>query len=66
MDDSNNLFDFTAYKMRSIIESLAAMGRDDIAHDMQLALDAYMLGEIDIEWRDGWPRLLGSVRTDIG
>ena len=65
MDDiPDNLVDFTAYKMRNIIESLDNIGRDDLATNMQGALDAYMLGEIDIEWHEGWPYLAGDKPKD--
>jgi len=50
-----NIADFTAYKMRSIVKQLAMAGRADLAHGMQLALDQYMLGNIDIDFRDGMP-----------
>jgi len=42
--DNDNLLDFTAYKMRSLIEDLAKQGRSDYANAMQDALDAYLLG----------------------
>ena len=54
-NDIDNLVDFTAYKMRSIIEDLAKQGRADYAMAIQDALDSYLLGEIDITFIDGWP-----------
>ena len=51
----DNLIDFTAYKMRSIIEDLAKRGRTDYANAIQDALDSYLLGEIDIVFIDGMP-----------
>ena len=54
-NDDDNVADFTAYKMRSIVEHLAELGRMDLAHGMQLALDQYILGNIDIGFKDGMP-----------
>ena len=54
-NDNANVADFTAYKMRNLIEDLAKQGRSDYANAMQDALDAYMLGESDIGFVDGWP-----------
>lgn len=51
----NNVADFTAYKMRSIIEALDKANRLDYATAMQEALDAYLLGEIDIGFVKGMP-----------
>jgi len=58
----DNIADFTAYKMRSIVEQLAASGRTDLAHGMQLALDQYLLGNIDIAFEDGMP-YVSAVNT---
>jgi len=54
-DTCDNLIDFTAYKMRSIIEELAAEGHIDLAHGVQLALDQYLLGNINIAFKEGTP-----------
>ena len=54
-ENDNAIADFTAYKMRSIVKQLAMAGRTDLAHGMQLALDQYLLGNIDIDFRDGMP-----------
>jgi hypothetical protein len=51
----DNLIDFTAYKLRSMVENMAAVGRTDLADALQVALDEYLLGNIDITWRYGWP-----------
>ena len=63
-NDNGNLLDFTAYKMRNIIEDLAATGRIDYANAMQDALDSYMLGEIDIGFIDGWPVAYETVHVE--
>ena len=59
--ENDNVADFTAYKMRSIIEDLASANRIDYANAMQDALDAYLLGEIDISFIDGWPYVLDTI-----
>ena len=57
----DNIADFTAYKMRSLIEALAKLGHADYANAMQDALDAYLLGEINIDFVDGWPYTLDNI-----
>jgi len=54
-ENDNEPADFTAYKMRSIVEQLVHAGRTDLAHGMQLALDQYLLGNIAIGFKDGMP-----------
>ena len=61
MEENNNVLDFTAYKMRSIIEDLAKTNRIDYANAMQDALDAYLLGEVRIGFIDGWPYVLEGI-----
>ena len=58
MGEHENVLDFTAYKMRNIIEDLAKAKRLDYANAMQDALDAYLLGEIDIGFIKGWPYVI--------
>ena len=53
MEENENVLDFTAYKMRSIIEDLDKANRTDYATAMQEALDAYLMREIDISFVDG-------------
>ncbi len=60
-NDNDNLLDFTAYKMRNLIEDLAKANRLDYANAMQDALDAYLLGEIGIGFADGWPYVLDTI-----
>jgi hypothetical protein len=61
MEENNNVLDFTAYKMRSIIEDLDKANRLDYATAIQEALDAYLLGEVDIGFIDGWPYVLDTI-----
>ena len=61
MGEHDNVLDFTAYKMRSIIEDLARAKRLDYASAMQDALDAYLLGEVRIGFIDGWPYVLDTI-----
>ena len=60
-NDIDNLIDFTAYKMRSIIAYLAMHGRLEYANALQDALDSYMLGEIDIAFISGWPYVVDNT-----
>ena len=61
MGEHENVLDFTAYKMRNIIEDLAKANRLDYANAMQDALDAYLMGEIRIGFIDGWPYVLDTI-----
>lgn len=61
MEEHNNVSDFTAYKMRSLIEDLDKANRIDYATAMQEALDAYLLGEIQIGFIDGRPYVLDKT-----
>jgi len=60
----DNLLDFTAYKLRNMVEDLAAVGQLDLAEALQDALDKYMLGHIDIAWQSGWPYMLKPEEND--
>ena len=57
----DNVHDFTEHKLHQIIEYAAAKGRPDLAASMLEALDAYMLGNIDIVFIDGWPHAARQV-----
>ena len=61
MGEHENVLDFTAYKMRSIIEDLDKANRLDYATAMQEALDAYLLGEIRIGFIKGWPYVIEDI-----
>jgi len=57
----DNLLDFTAYKMRNLIEDFAKQGRTDYANALQDALDAYLLGEVQIGFIDGNAYILETI-----
>tara|TARA_Y100001937_G_C7051232_1_gene299216 strand:- start:544 stop:744 length:201 start_codon:yes stop_codon:yes gene_type:complete len=61
MGEHENVLDFTAYKMRNLIEDLAMANRLDYANAMQDALDSYLLGEVRISFIDGWPYILDKT-----
>ena len=61
MEEHENVIDFTAYKMRNLIEDLARANRIDYANAMQDALDAYLMGEVRIGFIDGWPYVLEDI-----
>ena len=50
--------------MRNLIEDLAKANRLDYADAMQYALDAYLLGEVDIGFIEGWPYVI-DIPEDI-
>tara|TARA_Y100001937_G_scaffold101982_1_gene140069 strand:+ start:3282 stop:3479 length:198 start_codon:yes stop_codon:yes gene_type:complete len=51
----DNIADWTAYKMRSLVADQASAGRLDLANALQDALDAYLMGQIHITFKDGKP-----------
>ena len=61
MEENNNVLDFTAYKMRSIIEDLEKANRLDYANAMQETLDEYLLGNIRIGFIEGWPYVIETT-----
>jgi len=61
MDEHENVLDFTAYKMRNLIEDLDKANRLDYATAMQEALDAYLLGEVRIGFMNGVPYVLEDI-----
>ena len=63
-NDIDNLLDFTAYKLRNMVEDWAAVGQTDIADALLDALDQYMLGHIGIAWHDGWPYMVKPEEHD--
>ena len=62
--DNGNLLDFTAYKLRNMVESMAAVGQLDLAEALLDALEQYTLGYIDITWQDGWPYTVEQREID--
>ena len=62
--DNDNLIDFTAYKLRNLVEAMAAVGRTDLANALQVVLDEYLLGNIDIVWQSGWPYTVTPKELD--
>ena len=63
--DDNNLADFTAYKMRSLIENLARHGELHDAEVLQDALDSYLLGYTRICFIGGWPYTIDEEGIDM-
>ena len=60
----DNVYDFTEFKLHQLIEYAASKGRPDVAASMLEALDAYMMGNIDIVFIDGWPHASRQVLID--
>ena len=49
------IYDYTEFKLHQLMEGAASLQRYDIADDLRVVLDGYLLGELDIEWVNGWP-----------
>jgi hypothetical protein len=63
-NDNATILDFTIYKLRSMVEDLAAVGQTDLADALQDALDEYLLGNINITWQAGWPYMVTPEEDD--
>ncbi len=57
-EEENTLTDFIPYKMRELIEFYAYQGNEQVAEGLLKALNAYILGEVDIAFEDGWPYVI--------
>ena len=49
------IYDFTEYKLHALMEQLASENRCDDADLVRRTLDAYLLGQCSINWREGAP-----------
>jgi hypothetical protein len=57
------VYDYTEFKLHQLMEDAAETQRYDIADDLRIVLDGYLLGELSIEWVNGWP-LPGTVEQN--
>jgi hypothetical protein len=57
------LYDYTEFKLHQLMEDAAETEHYDIADDLRIVLDGYLLGELSIEWVNGWP-LPGTVEQN--
>ena len=57
------VYDYTEFKLHQLMEDAAGTQRYDIADDLRIVLDGYLLGELSIEWVNGWP-LPGTVEQN--
>jgi len=55
IEEYDNVYDFIEFKMHQLVEQIAQTGQTDLALAISNALDAYLQGEIDIDFVDGWP-----------
>tara|TARA_R100000008_G_scaffold85329_1_gene74962 strand:+ start:998 stop:1204 length:207 start_codon:yes stop_codon:yes gene_type:complete len=49
------IYDFTEYKLHQLMERAAKAKRPDVAEQLSIALDAYLMGEVTIKFVEGWP-----------
>ena len=57
-EEQDTVTDYIPYKMRELIEYYAYHGEVQTAEGLLKALNAYILGEIDISFEDGWPYVI--------
>jgi hypothetical protein len=60
MPEDNNIIDFIEFRMHRLINECAEAGEEGLATQMSGALDGYILGNMSIEFVDGWP-LVASI-----
>ena len=54
-EEQDTVTDYIPYKMRELIEFHASQGNEQVAEGLLNALNAYILGEVDITFEEGWP-----------
>ena len=59
----DNVYDFVEYKLHALVNLASEKGREDIATAMLDALDAYLMGKVDIIFVDGWPQAARRVES---
>ena len=60
-----DIYDYTEFKLHQLMESAAETEHYDTADDLRLVLDGYLLGELSIEWVNGWPMPSYVERIDV-
>ena len=59
------IYDFTEFKLHALMEQLASENRIESADLIRKALDAYLLGQCDIEWCEGAPYAIYANESDV-
>ena len=59
------IYDFTEYKLHALMEQLASENRCDDADLVRRTLDAYLLGQCSINWREGAPYAIYVDECDV-
>jgi len=59
------IYDFTEYKLHALMEQLASENLIEGADLVRKALDAYLLGQCDIEWCEGAPYAIYANESDV-
>ncbi len=57
------IHDYTEFKLHALMESAARENQYEIADALREVLDGYLLGELQIEWANGFP-LVKNVTED--
>ena len=52
------LYDFTEFKLHQLMERASEAGDNDLANAYRLCLDEYLLGNIAISFKNGWPTIV--------
>tara|TARA_R110000824_G_scaffold78951_6_gene199026 strand:- start:7334 stop:7528 length:195 start_codon:yes stop_codon:yes gene_type:complete len=58
------LYDFIEHKMYQLMVYADDMERPDIASQIDIMLNEYLIGNIDITFVDGWPVAYPTAQSD--
>ncbi len=50
--------DFTEFKLHALMERAASENQYEIADALREVLDGYLLGELQVEWSNGFPLVI--------
>ena len=52
------IYDFIEFKLHQLMERAHKAGDDDLADAYRLCLNEYLLGNIAISFKNGWPTIV--------
>lgn len=59
------LYDFTEHKLYQLIAYADEVQRPDIAEQIDIMLDDYLAGNVNIIFVEGWPVAYPTAQSDI-
>ena len=52
------IHDYTEFKLHALMENAAQASQYEIADALREVLDGYLLGELQVEWANGFPLVM--------